>query len=637
MELFKRTLALILLFALIVSAAPITVRADDLSGETGVGSRFPEEEQTPPDDTPYYGRAVLESMGKEALLYAYDQIVTGVENTQETISVYDGKNPITQEEVKLVMSVYRRDYAHHFWLGNGYSISYNSMSVTAVVPQYLMTGAVLMTAKARFEAAAKQILSGITEGMTEYEKELYLHDTLAQRIVYKESTNAHNAYGALVEGIAVCEGYAEAFQYLLHQAGIWSYLVIGSSRGVGHEWNMVRIDGKYYHVDLTWDDQDTCTYHAYFNVTDEMIRRDHSIDATSYELPACTATDAFYFTGKDTYLETYTAETVGNLLRDNDLRIHVYIPGDLSAALSWYGENVLDIAGFAGINGGFSYGYSYMGNEAVFYIKGMGVKVTDSTDISYYRTLATALNYCADGSKLRLVGDLTENMETGYALELDLNGYDIAGNLTAPNTTVYDSQTADYTVNNGNGYGVITGTVKVSAPAEGYIQVAEEDGTSYHKVDLALDKLVLKADSAGLYYTGSFLYDEVVAENALAYGVTLSTQNEKPVADDTDAGSLYTTSGNSVLVKDVISEENTAEQNIRNAKQKVYARAYLKLSEGEILYSDANATNLQAMVETVDAVAWDRLSNAQKAALTVMYQTYAEEMATWNIPNLKSA
>lgn len=636
-ELFKRTLALILLFALIVSAAPITVRADDLSGETGVGSRFPEEEQTPPDDTPYYGRAVLESMGKEALLYAYDQIVTGVENTQETINVYDGKNPITQEEVKLVMSVYRRDYAHHFWLGNGYSISYNSKSVTAVVPQYLMTGAVLMTAKARFEAAAKQILSGITEGMTEYEKELYLHDTLAQRIVYKESTNAHNAYGALVEGIAVCEGYAEAFQYLLHRAGIWSYLVIGSSRGVGHEWNMVRIDGKYYHVDLTWDDQDTYTYHAYFNVTDEMIRRDHSIDATSYELPACTATDAFYFTGKDSYLDTYSVESVGKLMQDNDLRVHIYVPNDLNTVLSWYYDNAVAIAMAAGVNGGFGYGYTYLGNEAVIYITGMSTKVTDDAGVSYFSTLSTALNNSVDGSKLRLVSDVAGDFTTTHTLELDLNGYDIAGNFTATNVVAYDSQTDDYIASNGNGYGIITGTVSGVVPAEGYIAVSETSGLSFHKVDLALDKLVLKADSAGLYYTGSFLYDEVVAENALAYGVTLSTQNEKPVADDTDAGSLYTTSGNSVLVKDIISEENTAEQNIRNAKQKVYARAYLKLTDGEVLYSEANTTNLQAMVETVDAVAWDRLRDAQKAALTAMYQTYAEEMATWNIPNLKSA
>ena len=633
MEKLKRMIALVLFAALVLSAAPITAQA----AETSADSRYTVIESTPPEGRQYYGRTVLESMQKTALLYAYDQIVEGVENAEAEIDVYNGFFPITVEEIKLVMSVYRRDYAHHFWLDNGYSISCSSTTVYSIIPKYLMTGSALTEAKAKFEAEVDGVLAGITEDMTEYEKELYIHDTLAQRIVYDESDNAHNAYGALVEGVAVCEGYAEAFQYLLHRAGIWSYLVIGSSRGVGHEWNMVQIDGEYYHVDLTWNDQDSDLYHAYFNVTDEMIRKDHTIEATTYDLPECTAKDAFYFTGKDTYLETYTAETVGNLLRDNDLRIHVYIPGDLSAALSWYGDNVLDIAGFAGTNGGFSYGYSYMGNEAVFYIKGMGVKVTDSTDISYYSTLARALNDCADGSKLRLVGDLTENMETGYALELDLNGHDIAGDLTAPNTTVYDSQTADYTVNNGNGYGVITGTVKVSAPAEGYIQVAEEDGTSYHKVDAALDKLVLKAESAGLYYTGSFYYDEVVEKSLSATGVALSTQNAAPVADGSDPGSLYTDAGNSVLLKNILQEGNTTEQNRKNAKNPIYARAYLKLKDGTILYSDANATNLQAMVETVDAVAWDRLSNAQKDALTAMYQTYAAEMATWNIPNLKNA
>ena len=156
-------------------------------------------------------------------------------------------------------------------------------------------------------------------------------------------------------------------------------------------------------------------------------------------------------------------------------------------------------------------------------------------------------------------------------------------------------------------------------------------------MDVALDKLVLKADSAGLYYTGNFSYDEIVADNLTAAGVVLSTQNAAPVADGSDLGSLYTDAGNSVLLKNILQEGNTTEQNRKNAKHLVYARAYLKLKDGTIIYSETNTTNLQTMVETVDAVAWDRLSSVQKDAITAMYQTYTEEMATWNIPNLKTA
>ena len=201
---------------------------------------------------------------------------------------------------------------------------------------------------------------------------------------------------------------------------------------------------------------------------------------------------------------------------------------------------------------------------------------------------------------------------------------------------IYDSQTDDYTVSNGNGYGVITGTVTGASTADGYIKVID-GGTSYHKVDVALDKLVLKSAQAGLYYTGSFLFDEIVAESLQAYGVAISTENELPVADDTDSASLYTTSGNSVLVKNIMSAGNTASANNANANKPVYARAYLKLADGTLLYSEAKTSNLKTMVEAVDAGVWSKLSQTQKAALTALYQTYSTAMSTWDIPNLKNA
>jgi hypothetical protein len=219
---------------------------------------------------------------------------------------------------------------------------------------------------------------------------------------------------------------------------------------------------------------------------------------------------------------------------------------------------------------------------------------------------------------------------------LDLNGYDINGSVKGSNITIYDSQTDDYTVNNGHGYGVITGTVTATV-AEGYVPVTETTGYSVHKVDVALDKLVLKAESTGLYYTGSFRYDEVVAASLQSHGVTLSTEKDMPVADDTDPTSLYTTAGNSVLLKNILAEGNSAAKNRANAKRQIHARAYVKLQDGTILYSAVKTSNLQTMVETVDNAAWTRLSGSQKTALRQMYSNFTEAMSTWNIPNLKNA
>ena len=163
-----------------------------------------------------------------------------------------------------------------------------------------MSGAELETAKLEFENEIDNILAGITPSMSEYEKEKYLHDALALRVTYIDSENAHNAYGALVEGEAVCEGYAEALQCLLHRVGIQSFIAIGSSvnpstgSSEGHAWNTVKIDGKYYHVDLTWNDQGSKLFRAYFNVSDAIILKDHVIDEASFPLPQCNSLDSFY-------------------------------------------------------------------------------------------------------------------------------------------------------------------------------------------------------------------------------------------------------------------------------------------------------------------------------------------------------
>lgn len=357
-------------------------------------------EDLPWEPVSYYGRDQLAGMpNAAALLYAYDQIVAGVSGNTEEISIYNGVDAITMEEVKMVLDLYRRDYAHHFWLGNRYSIGYSSVSCVSITLEYLLSGAELQEAREAFDEAADAILAGLTADMSEYERELYLHDILAGMITYTEGTHAHNAYGALVEGRAVCEGYAEALQYLLQRAGIQSFLAIGASldpetgTSVGHEWNYVRIDGEYYHVDLTWNDQDENLYHAYFNQTDALIQEDHVMDAVAYTLPVCDATTAHYFSGEDTYLSSYTPSAVGQLLRNNGLTVHVYIPGSVDNFLSWYYANIRDIAIGAEIYGSFSYGYARLGRELILTIK------TSCTHTNLTHHPETPASCISDGQK----------------------------------------------------------------------------------------------------------------------------------------------------------------------------------------------------------------------------------------------
>ena len=134
---------------------------------------------------------------------------------------------------------------------------------------------------AELAAAVKEIKALVTAS-TPYEIELQLHDILAERITYSAVTPArpldHTAYGALVGGEAVCEGYSRALQLLLYEYGINSTLVTGYAGGP-HMWNQVLLEGKWYHLDLTWNDGEKALYHRYFNLTDTEISRDHTINA----------------------------------------------------------------------------------------------------------------------------------------------------------------------------------------------------------------------------------------------------------------------------------------------------------------------------------------------------------------------
>lgn len=373
---FTKLFSLILALVLLVGVAPAL----------GVAA---EAVEITPVNIPMYGRSALATMDNStALLYAYDQLAAGIENAEESITVYNGTDLISMDEIQVVMDAYRRDYTYHFWLGTSYSVSsYVSIdTVVRVIPTYLLTGEALETAKEQFNNAAEEILSGITPGMSDYEKELYLHDKLAEKITYTMGTiHAHDAYGALVEGQSVCEGYAESLQYLLQRCGIQSFIIEGGGFNPAtgtyeaHAWNAVKIDGQFAHVDLTWNDQGEDTYHAYFNVTDSMIQQDHVIDVPVYPLPACTSDSNFYFKQTGGYLDSYTVEQMGKLLKDTKGEAHVYIPGDMQTFLNWYTANIRDIAKAAGVTGSFSYGYSYLGREMILTIPQLQVEEPEHT------------------------------------------------------------------------------------------------------------------------------------------------------------------------------------------------------------------------------------------------------------------
>ena len=158
------------------------------------------------------------------------------------------------------------------------------------------------------EHAAKEIFSNITSDMDDYEKLKYFHDYLVLNCeTSADDEFADTVYGALVRGKAHCEGYSKAFSYLCNLAGIENVLVTGETY-VPHMWNMVKLGGNWYHVDVTWDDPDDQLHenfpdvilYQYFMVTDSVIENNHVIYSYPAELPKAYGKTENYFVREGT-------------------------------------------------------------------------------------------------------------------------------------------------------------------------------------------------------------------------------------------------------------------------------------------------------------------------------------------------
>lgn len=181
------------------------------------------------------------------------------------------------EELKLTvvgaLSAAIDDYPEYFWLGGfGYSYKYSTitndkthiyissieLSLTIDTNNYANWDVIkscynqLMTAVNNFEV----------KGTTRYEKLKSIHDGICQMTTYTlNAPMAHQPTGVFLKGQAVCEGYAEALKLLCDRENIPCIIVVGTGNGGAHEWNYVQMeDGKWYGMDVTWDDQTTIYY-----------------------------------------------------------------------------------------------------------------------------------------------------------------------------------------------------------------------------------------------------------------------------------------------------------------------------------------------------------------------------------------
>ncbi|MBE6617551.1 MAG: hypothetical protein E7627_06410 [Ruminococcaceae bacterium] len=185
-----------------------------------------------------------------------------IENYSARIDVRSFGIPFTDEYLSALRNFLCEEMPEYFYINPGNFWSYDGSTIAFFDAYYVCTPDTYEECKTKWDAEVDRILDGIrgNDSLTEAQKALLIHDRLVAHCEYDQErlvnntlpTESYMAYGALVNRICVCEGYSEAYCYLLKLVGIESYLC--SSSQLNHEWNIVKIDGEYYHVDVTWDD-----------------------------------------------------------------------------------------------------------------------------------------------------------------------------------------------------------------------------------------------------------------------------------------------------------------------------------------------------------------------------------------------
>ena len=181
------------------------------------------------------------------------------ENNRGYIDISEYNIPYTEELFAELSNLINNESPELFRIKAAGVSYYYGGNMIALTPTYEFSDPAYFRQEYElFIDVTEQLLNGIkgNETLSDVEKALLLHDRLAVYCEYdSESTipsTSHSAYGAICLGVAVCQGYAYAYDYLLEQVGIEAEYC--SSDVLCHAWNIVYIDNKPYHVDVTWDD-----------------------------------------------------------------------------------------------------------------------------------------------------------------------------------------------------------------------------------------------------------------------------------------------------------------------------------------------------------------------------------------------
>ena len=157
--------------------------------------------------------------------------------------------------------------------------------------------------------------------LSDVDKVMAVHDYLIDHIEYSNPHIRSFAYGALIEGKAVCQGYAQSLAMILNNLNVECHTIVAMTKGsnpVLHEWVRVKLDGKWYYIDLTWDDTPWAEdkNYKYFLINTDMISRDHETGYCLAGGPEVDGSKYLYYAYKKQGIFAETKDDIDKIIRD---------------------------------------------------------------------------------------------------------------------------------------------------------------------------------------------------------------------------------------------------------------------------------------------------------------------------------
>ena len=353
---------------------------------------------------------------------AYNMAVDAIKNVETSVNVASCNFSVNQMKALCKDLIYKNPEFFYLDKSIAYNYYLSTNTVADITFNYLFTESEIIEKQKTIDKITDYVVYQTSNMKTDVEKALFVNDYLALNCEYdnkvyeglQASEMSYSMYGCLVDNLAVCQGYTLAYIYLLDKIGIESVSV--DSDSMNHVWNLVKIDGYWYHVDVTWNDP---VYdilgrvsHKNFLVSDKKISTNHEGYVTQYKASNSKYDTAFW-------------QKVNSAIKYKDGYMY-YFTDNKELIKRDYSKNTTEKIPYTDDTW-------YIGSEKKYFYPGNFARIVTDTNKIYYNTSKEIYSMNFDGSQNKVIQIPTIQSGRGiYGLGV-VDGYLCYSTSTSPN------------------------------------------------------------------------------------------------------------------------------------------------------------------------------------------------------------